>query len=93
MTGLLHWPVSTHCGLIRGLVVFYLERYFRRPVGFPPNEGHRMATPEKLLGKRRHQIMNDEIDKPDASTKHEDSWIRDFIDRLAGAIRKIGSSS
>jgi hypothetical protein len=49
-----------------------------------------MATPEQILTRRRHQIMNDGIDKP-APPTHEDSWIRDFIDRLAGAIRKIGN--
>lgn len=52
-----------------------------------------MATPEELLARRRHQIMNDGNDKPSAPPAREDSWIRDFIDRLAGAIRKIGSNS
>jgi hypothetical protein len=51
-----------------------------------------MVTPEQHIAKRRHQIMQEGIDKPSASTTHEDSWIRDFIDRLAGAIRKIGNN-
>jgi hypothetical protein len=51
-----------------------------------------MVTPKELIAKHRRQIMEDGIDKPSASTTHEDSWIRDFIDRLAGAIRKIGNN-
>ena len=50
-----------------------------------------MATPEQIHARRRHQIMNNGIDKP-APPAHEDLWIRDFIDRLAGAIRKIGAN-
>jgi hypothetical protein len=51
-----------------------------------------MVTPEQLTAKRRHQIMQEGDDRPSASTPHEDSWIKDFIDRLAGAIRKIGNN-
>jgi hypothetical protein len=51
-----------------------------------------MVTPEELLAKRRRQIMHDGTDKPSEPTTHDDSWIKDFIGRLAGAIRKIGSN-
>jgi hypothetical protein len=78
--------------LIRGLIAFYLEHSFRQLVGFLPSEGHPMVTPEKLLAKRRRQIMNDGTDKPSEPTTHDDSWIKHFIGRLAGAIRKIGSN-
>jgi hypothetical protein len=51
-----------------------------------------MVTPEELLARHRRQIMDDGTDKPSEPTTREDSWIRDFIDRLAGAIRKIGDN-
>jgi hypothetical protein len=50
-----------------------------------------MVTPEELLANRRRQMMDDGTDTPSEPTTHEDSWIRDFIDRLAGAIRKISN--
>jgi hypothetical protein len=50
-----------------------------------------MVTPEEHLARHRRQIMDDGTDEPSEPATHEDSWIRDFIDRLAGTIRKIGS--
>ena len=50
-----------------------------------------MVTPEELLAKHRRQMMDDGTDTPSEPTTDEESWIRDFINRLAGAIRKIGN--
>jgi hypothetical protein len=51
-----------------------------------------MVTPEELLAKHRRQMMDDGTDDPREPTTREDSWIKDFMDRLAGAIRKIGNN-
>ena len=53
-----------------------------------------MVTPEKLIVKRRRQIMDDGYDglNEPTATAQEDSWVKDFIGRLAGAIRKIGNN-
>ncbi len=51
-----------------------------------------MTTPERLLARRRRQIMDDETGEPRElhTTEHEDSWVRDFIARLAEVIRSMG---
>jgi hypothetical protein len=51
-----------------------------------------MTTPEQLPAKRRRQIFEDEPKEPHEpdTAKHEDSWVRDFIGRFAGAVRNIG---
>jgi hypothetical protein len=60
---------------------------------FLPNKGHHMTHSEQPHVKRRPQIMDYEIDKPSEPATHEDTWIRDFIHRLAGVIRKIGGDA
>jgi len=49
-----------------------------------------MVAPEQLPAKRRPQII-DGLKEP-AEIPNEDSWIKDFIGRLAVAIRKIGDN-
>jgi hypothetical protein len=49
-----------------------------------------MTTPEQLLvARRRRQTLNDQImDRLELDTpEREDSWVKDFIARLAGVIR------
>ena len=55
-----------------------------------------MTTPEqRLLTRRRRQIRDDqtmdrlELDTPD----REDSWVKDFIARLAGVVRSDSGKS
>ena len=51
-----------------------------------------MTTPEqRLVARRRRQIMDDEtLDRLELDTpEHKDSWVRDFIARLAGVIRSM----
>jgi hypothetical protein len=50
-----------------------------------------MTTPEQLLTNRRRQIFEDEPKEPQDpdTSKHEDSWVRDFLGRLARAVRNI----
>jgi hypothetical protein len=58
-------------------------------------KGHHMTTAEQLLAaRRRRQILNDD----EAGSQHvaetlqrEDAWMKGFMDRLAVAIRNIGS--
>jgi hypothetical protein len=47
-----------------------------------------MTAPEQLLVRRRRQILDDQImDRLGLDTpEREDSWVRDFIARLAGVI-------
>ena len=65
-----------------------------------------MTLPEHALPRRRRQILDDETqDAPrfhasgpsDASghseTSHPDIWARDFVDRLAVLVRKIGGKN
>ena len=49
-----------------------------------------MTTPEQLLAaQRRRQMLDDQImDRLELDTpEREDSWVKDFIARLAGAMR------
>jgi hypothetical protein len=49
-----------------------------------------MTAPEKLLvARRRRQILDDQImDRLELDTpEREDSWVKDFVARLAGVIR------
>jgi hypothetical protein len=63
----------------------------------------RMTRPEQAPLKRRRQILDDETTgahrfdaskRPDTSAhrdaSHQDTWARNFVNRLAGLIRKIG---
>jgi hypothetical protein len=65
-----------------------------------------MTLPEHALPKRRRQILDDETGAtrrlnaskhPDTSahedTLHQDTWARNFVDRLAGLVRKIGGKN
>ena len=59
-------------------------------------EGHRMTTPERrLLTRRRRQIWDDQtMDRLELDTpEREDSWVKDFIARLAGVIRSDSGKS
>jgi hypothetical protein len=51
-----------------------------------------VTTPQQLLVKRRRQIMDDEtMDRIElGAPEREDSWVRDFVARLAGVIRSKG---
>jgi hypothetical protein len=58
-----------------------------------------MTPPEHGLPKSRRQILNDETEKAERlharGNEHtirslEDTWVRSFIDRLAGLVRTIG---
>jgi hypothetical protein len=52
-----------------------------------------MVTPEELLAKRRAQIMDNGIDRLMSLLQPMRTlWIKDFIGRLAVAIRKIGNN-
>ena len=54
-----------------------------------------MTTPELQLlsARRRRQTLDDEImDRLELDTpEREDAWVNDFIDRLAGRIKKWAS--
>ena len=62
-----------------------------------------MTLPEHILIKRRLQIPDEKIRRPqrfDAREPedtwlhrdtHEDSWVTNFVTRLAGLVRNIGS--
>jgi hypothetical protein len=66
-----------------------------------------MTLPEHALRKRRRQILDDETGEArrfDASEHrdsyalhqdplHQDTWVRNFVDRLAGLLRKIGGKN
>ena len=52
-----------------------------------------MTTPEQVLIRRRQrQMMDDQaMDRHTPRTpESEDAWVKDFIGRLAGALRNIG---
>jgi hypothetical protein len=54
-----------------------------------------MTTAEQLLaGRRRRQILNDDeagSQQVAEALQRDDAWMKDFMDRLAGVIRSIGS--
>ena len=59
-----------------------------------------MTPPEQDLPKHRRQILDDETWAAErlhargnerAAGMHEDTWARNFIARLAGLVRTIGS--
>jgi hypothetical protein len=55
-----------------------------------------MTTPEqRLLTRRRRQIWDDQtMDRLELDTpEREDSWVKDFIARLAGVIRSDSGKS
>jgi hypothetical protein len=58
------------------------------------SEGHHMTNPERqqVSARRRRQIMDDQMmDRLELNTpERKDAWVRDFIRRLAGAMRNIG---
>jgi hypothetical protein len=49
------------------------------------------TTPEQRLAGRRQQILDDKTLEPRELhiPEDEDSWVKDFIDRLAGMTRNI----
>jgi hypothetical protein len=51
-----------------------------------------MMAPEQQLLKRRLQILDDETrdGHPSNARAREDTWVENFIARLAGLVRKIG---
>jgi hypothetical protein len=59
-----------------------------------------MALPEQPLLRRRLQILDDEtrdgrfnVPEHENTWAHVDTWIRSFMARLAGLVRKIGDKS
>ena len=53
-------------------------------------KGHRVTTPEQqlLAARRRRQKLDDQImDRLVLEVEREDSWLKDFIARLAGVVR------
>jgi hypothetical protein len=54
-----------------------------------------MTTPEQRLLTRRRQISDDQnMDRLELDTpEREDSWVKDFIARLAGVIRSDSGKS
>jgi hypothetical protein len=60
-----------------------------------------MTLPEQRLLKRRLQILDDEtrdghgfdVREHENIWAHADMWIRSFMARLAGLVRKIGDKS
>jgi hypothetical protein len=60
-----------------------------------------MALPEQHLQRRRLQILDDEtrdghgfnVHEYEDTWVHEDSWVKDFIARLTGLVRKIGGKN
>jgi hypothetical protein len=51
-----------------------------------------MTLPEQNSSKRRLQILDDETrDAPRFNERaHEDTWVKNFMARLAGLVREIG---
>ncbi len=51
-----------------------------------------MRSPEQHLLKRRLQILDDETrdEHPFNARAREDSWVENFMARLADLVRKIG---
>jgi hypothetical protein len=54
-----------------------------------------MTLPEKHSSKRRLQILDDETrDAPRFNARaHEDTWVKNFLARLAGLVRRIGGKN
>ncbi len=58
-----------------------------------------MTLPEQVLPKRRPQILDDETRDGDGFNAHahddsrarEDTWVNNFVARLAALIRNIGN--
>jgi len=48
-----------------------------------------MTTPEQRLFRQRRQLLHDETTegRQPQTPEQEDSWVGDFITRLAGALR------
>jgi hypothetical protein len=59
----------------------------------PRKQDPMIVISEKIAPPRRNQIFND-YPAEDASIKRsldeEDRWVKQFIDNLAGLVRKIG---
>lgn len=51
-----------------------------------------MTNPEKSLTHRHRQILDDQTIEPRElhTPEHKDTWVTDFIGRLARVIRNIG---
>jgi hypothetical protein len=49
-----------------------------------------MPLPEQVLMRRRLQVLGDDQVEHAADSPEKDRWVKDFIHRLARAIRNIG---
>ena len=53
-----------------------------------------MTTPEQLAQRQRQMLHDQAMDRLELSTpEREDSWVKDFIARLAGVIRSNSGKS